>query len=173
LHVRRQKWKDVKVGISGHQNIRPQSALGWVEAVIREELLNQRASVGVSSLAAGADQIFADIVLELGLDLKAVIPCAGYESTFADEESKEHFKQMIGRSKVQHILDFPNPSEEAFSAAGQQIVDTVDLMIFVWDGMPARGLGGTADIVEYARTKYLPFTHLNPTDSSIHSHLST
>jgi len=62
-------------GISGHQNIRPQSALGWVEAVIREELLNQRASVGVSSLAAGADQIFA----EMGLDLEAVIPCAGYE----------------------------------------------------------------------------------------------
>lgn len=163
----------MKVGVSGHQHIQPQSALRWVEEAIREELHEQRASVGVSSLAAGADQIFAGIVLELGLALEAVIPCAGYDSAFADQTSKDRFKKLIGQAKTQHVLDFPYPSEEAFFAAGKRVVDTVDLMIFVWNGMPARGLGGTADIVEYARTKRLPFTHLNPTDSCRHRHLPT
>jgi hypothetical protein len=161
----------VKVGISGHQNIQPKSALGWIEAAIRNELRNQQASVGISCLAAGADQIFAKVVLEIGLELEAVIPCLGYESAFSDNESRERFSKMIELATVQQVLDFASPTEEAFFAAGKHVVDASDFMIFVWDGMPARGLGGTADIVAYARTKRLPFTQLNPTDSSIQRHV--
>lgn len=155
----------MKVGISGHQNIQPESAVGWVEATIRDELRNQRASVGVSSLAAGADQIFAAIVLEMGLELEAVIPCIGYELAFGHEENKIRFQQLNERAKFHHLLNFDQPSEEAFLIAGQRIVDTSDFMIFVWDGMPARGIGGTSDIVTYARGTGIPYLWLNPVDS--------
>ena len=163
----------MKIGISGHQNIRPSSAISWVETAIRDELHKQRASVGVSSLASGADQIFAKIVVELNLELEAVIPCVGYEEVFSDNESKACFHEMIARANVRQVLDFGSPTEEAFFAAGKRVVDTVDFMIFVWDGMPARGLGGTADVVVYTRSKRLAFTHLNPRDCSIQRHLSS
>lgn len=160
----------MKVGISGHQNIRPKSAVGWLESAIREALATQRASVGVSSLAAGADQIFAKVVLEMGLDLEVVIPCIGYESSFENNESKARFIRLNERAKFHNFMGFPAPSEEAFLRAGTWVVDTSDSMIFIWDGKPARGLGGTADIVAYARGKKVPFVHLNPTDSSIERH---
>lgn len=160
----------MRVGISGHQNIQPESAVAWLEAAIREALATQRASVGVSSLAAGADQIFATVVLEMGLDLAVVTPCIGYESSFENEESKARFIRLNDRAKFHHLMDFPSPSEQAFLAAGKWIIDTSDSMIFIWDGRPARGLGGTADIVAYARAKTVPFVHLNPTDSSIARH---
>lgn len=163
----------MKVGISGHQNIRPTSAISWVETAIRDELHKQRASVGVSCLAAGADQIFAKAVVELNLELEAVIPCVGYEAAFQDNESKELFRDMIARAKSRQVLDFASPTEEAFFAAGKRVVDTADFMLFVWDGMPARGLGGTADVVAYTRSKRLPFTHLNPMDFSIQRHISS
>lgn len=159
----------MRIGISGHQNILPQSAVGWVADAIRDELRNRRASVGVSSLAAGTDQIFASIVLELGLELEAVIPCAGYESAFADDEGRARFRRLNEAAKIHRHLNFDEPSELAFLSAGQQVVDLADLMIFVWNGKPARGLGGTADIVAYAKAEGVPFIHLNPTDSSAHA----
>ena len=36
-------------------------------------------------------------------------------------------------------------------AAGKSIVDSCEMLIAIWDGKPARGLGGTGDVVRYAR----------------------
>jgi hypothetical protein len=41
--------------------------------------------------------------------------------------------------------------ESAFFAAGRYIVEQCDLLIAVWDGQPSKGLGGTGDVVAYAR----------------------
>ncbi len=38
-------------------------------------------------------------------------------------------------------------------AAGQRVVDLTELVVVVWDGEVARGVGGTADIVDYAKAK--------------------
>ena len=160
----------MRIGISGHQNILPESARGWVADAIRNELRNRHASVGVSSLAAGTDQIFAGIVLEMGLELEVVIPCVGYESAFADAEAKSRFRQLNEHAKIHSHLDFDGPSELAFLSAGHRVVESADLMIFVWDGKPARGLGGTGDIVAYAKAEGVPFIQLNPTDCSIAMH---
>ena len=51
-------------------------------------------------------------------------------------------------------------SEDAYLAAGHWIVDHSDLAILVWDGYPAAGKGGTADIASYARLVGCPFIHV-------------
>jgi hypothetical protein len=48
-------------------------------------------------------------------------------------------------------LEFDEPTEEAFWAAGQRVVEESEQLIAVWDGRPAGGLGGTADVVAYAQ----------------------
>jgi len=50
-------------------------------------------------------------------------------------------------------LSFDEPSEEAYLAAGCRVVDMSDVLLAVWDGQPARGKGGTGNIVEYARSR--------------------
>jgi hypothetical protein len=59
-------------------------------------------------------------------------------------------------------LPYPFPSEEAFWNAGKYIVDHSDLVVAVWDGEAARGLGGTADVVQYALTVGRKVVHVNP-----------
>src|SRR5206468_2655686 len=52
-------------------------------------------------------------------------------------------------------------SEDAYLAAGHWIVDQSDLVILVWNGYPAAGKGGTADVASYARLVRRPFIHIH------------
>ncbi len=38
-------------------------------------------------------------------------------------------------------------------AGGRAVADGCDLLLAVWDRKPAAGLGGTADVVAYARKR--------------------
>ncbi|MEO8104390.1 MAG: SLATT domain-containing protein, partial [Betaproteobacteria bacterium] len=46
-------------------------------------------------------------------------------------------------------------------------VDQAHVVIAVWDGKPTAGLGGTGDVVGYARALAKPLFWLNPTDAAI------
>lgn len=137
------------VGVSGHQGL-PEQARDWIRDHIRSTLEPLAEPVGVTSLAVGADQLFADVVVELGGRLHVVVPSADYDSTFRVPEDLERFRHHLDRAMIVETLHYPAPTETAFLAAGQRIVDIVSLLVAVWDGRPAHGSGGTADIVSYA-----------------------
>jgi hypothetical protein len=46
--------------------------------------------------------------------------------------------------------------------AGEKVVDLSDTLLAVWDGLPAKGYGGTADVVTYARATAVPFSVIWP-----------
>jgi hypothetical protein len=54
------------------------------------------------------------------------------------------------------VVDFEASAEEAHLAARQAVVGRSELVVAVWDGAPARRLGGTADVVAYARERGVP-----------------
>jgi hypothetical protein len=109
--------------------------------------------VGYSSLAVGADQMFAEVVLAFQGQLRLVIPSRNYASTFANYNDLDRYERLLTRAATVETLDFAEPSEEAFFAAGREIVAKSDWLIAVWDGAPAQGLGGSADVVAYARAE--------------------
>lgn len=141
------------IGITGHQDI-PPYAQPFVIDGIRKILAECGTRVlGVSCLAAGADQIFARVVLELGGSLKAVIPCEQYEESFGSPRAKETFAELLARSDECETLPYSQPTEQAYLDAGKRVVELCELIIAVWDGKPSKGKGGTADIVGYARER--------------------
>jgi hypothetical protein len=143
----------MNVGITGHQNL-PRHAAAVVRGMLQQLVGEQPDPLTcVTSLAQGADQICAALVLKRGGSLHAVVPCARYEKSFATARAAERFRALLAESARVETLPFPEPSEEAFLAAGRRVVDLSDLLIAVWDGRPARGRGGTADIVAYARRR--------------------
>jgi hypothetical protein len=139
------------VGCTGHQNI-PDEAIPFVREAIRTELrrLNAVALTGVCSLAAGADQMFAQAVLDSGGQLDVIIPSSDYEKTF-DSKGAAQYRRLLRRAAKSQTLNWPEPSEDAFLDAGHHVADSADVLIAVWDGHDARGKGGTADIVRYAK----------------------
>jgi hypothetical protein len=143
----------VIVGITGHQRI-PADAVGFVIARIVAMLEDAgRPLTGVSSLAAGADQIFAQAVLNAGGRLRVVVPCANYETAFADEAGRQEYARLLAAASSIETLPHPAPSAAAFLEAGQRVVDLSQLLIAVWDGEAPTGAGGTADVMQYARER--------------------
>jgi len=104
----------------------------------------------LSSLAAGTDQLFAEIALDCGARLTVITPAADYETTFTPDELSR-FRSLLRRAQAHVAMDFPSVSDEAYYATGAYIAEHSDLILAVWDGRPARGLGGTGDVVHYAR----------------------
>ena len=139
------------VGITGHQNL-PDQAIDFVKHGIANVLHHfHGAFVGVSSLAIGADQLFAEAVVQSNGRLHAVIPCQGYETTFTDDAALQSFRRLLESAGSVETLAYDRPSEDAFLAAGNRVVELSDIFIAVWDGLEAKGKGGTADIVRYAQ----------------------
>lgn len=157
----------MKIGITGHQDIdNPE----WVADQIRQiiKIQQQNSIVGISSLAIGADQIFAKVVLEMDGQLEVIIPMPNYEDKF-DTEGKREYTYLLTRSSSSEVLHMDATEEEAYLAAGKKVVDKSDLVIVVWNGKPATGLGGTGDIINYARKKNKTYFHINPNTKEIES----
>jgi hypothetical protein len=139
------------IGITGHQSLNDLS--GW--SVIRAQLVRHledvgQPLVGLSSLAIGSDQLFALEILNQNGSLKAIIPFPGYESKF-DVAARPLFDDLVRQAAAITVLDRVGTDEESYLAAGRFIVDNCEELVAIWDGHPAVGLGGTADVVGYAR----------------------
>lgn len=172
------------IGLTGHQ-VMPAVAFAYAENELRRLIAEQRDLqqdlqhdhqqdhrqdhrqdprqdlLGVSCLAAGSDQLFARLLLEAGGVLHTVIPSHGYEQTFGPADLAS-YRRLSSAAAQTVVLDFDEPGETAFHAAGRHIVDRCDLLLAVWDGEPARGLGGSGDIVSYAHDVGRPVTVIWP-----------
>jgi hypothetical protein len=149
---------NVRFGVTGHRVLPP----GIAERAMdhwRRVLPTGAGLLGVSSLADGADQLFAAHVLASGGTLEAVLPWADYGGSLADS-SRARFEDLVRAAATVITVPGGEPSDESFLAAGQALVDRCDHLFAVWDGLPARGLGGTADVVAYARSRGCPVTVL-------------
>jgi hypothetical protein len=157
----------VIVGVSGHQKLGDPRVVSWVKDRLRDELIKFVPSAALSSLAIGTDQIFANVALELGWALHAVIPCSGYEATFSEAADRTEFLRLSKLAVEREVLEFAKPSERAFLKASHRIVERSQFMLIVWNGLPARGVGGTADTVAYAKRRGRPFIHINPIELTV------
>ena len=138
------------IGVTGHQHLPPE-AQDQAERDIRDLLSRQADPVtGMTSLADGADQLFARLVLDAGGDLHVVIPARLYATTMTGD-ALEAYHQLRAAAVTVTELDHEQPTEQAFYDAGVLIAERCELLVAVWDGQPARSLGGTADVVTRAR----------------------
>jgi hypothetical protein len=154
----------IRWGVSGHIDL----ALP-TRRLVAAELMRHVAAVipadeelvGVTSLAGGADQVFAWVVTALGGRLEFVRPCARIEDTVTGYDLRG---MQAGAVLAEHteILDFDEPSEQAFLAAGMAVLERSDRLVAIYDGLPARSLGGTGDIVQAAREQGKPVTEVWP-----------
>jgi hypothetical protein len=141
-----------RIGCTGHQNLSPATRRA-VAAAIADVLASETEDelTGLSSLAEGADQIFAFAVLAAGGRLHAVVPSEAYECSFASSFARETYTRLLGLAAGSSTLPFEAPDEDAYLAAGRDVADRCEILIAVWDGQEAAGKGGTGDIVSYAR----------------------
>ncbi|MCC5634170.1 hypothetical protein LC613_42990 [Nostoc sphaeroides CHAB 2801] len=153
----------MKIGITGHQKLENPNNWNWVKLEFNKILAQYpKPFTGVTSLAIGADQLFAEAVLEHGGSLTAIIPFNGYEFKFSEGDDRQKYHYLLDKSTIVNILPRMTSDEESYFEAGKTVVDMIDFLVAVWDGKSSRGLGGTADIVKYAQQSHKKIVHLNP-----------
>jgi hypothetical protein len=116
-----------------------------------------------SPLAEGADRLFAEEALRLGYRLNCVMPFAmeSFEDDFAGPESfepasLERFRAILARAGSAEVLTRfelngrRDRTREAYESAGRVVLNQSDLLIAVWDGGGANGVGGTVDTLRAA-----------------------
>lgn len=154
-------------GITGHRDLGSRETETWVANQLKSIIREEGIQVGLTALAIGADQLFAQELIEANRSVKAVIPCKQYEITFQREQIAL-YKQWLNQASTVVQLPYTAPSEEAFWAAGRYVVDHCHLLLAVWDGQPAKGLGGTGDVVEYALKKEIQILHIDTRENRAH-----
>lgn len=115
----------------------------------------------LSPLADGADRLVAEEALRLGYRLEAALPFsqAEYEQDF-EPTSREQFHALLAETMTDPPLAPPRVlaldgahgahADASYEAVGRLVVRNCDLLIAIWNGEPAAGRGGTAEIVRLA-----------------------
>jgi hypothetical protein len=155
----------LRIGVSGHRvpPKLPEQSAAPLRAHIDRILAAMAAAarkadaatdlVIVSSLAEGSDRIVAEAGLAAGFALQAVLPFnrAEYALDFETETSRRQFEKLLARAC--DVFELGGDAAErprAYEAAGLFMLANIDVLIAIWDGEVADGVGGTAQIVERA-----------------------
>lgn len=161
------------LGFAGHRSLGDREA---VRKSIRKAVTDfcQQVDgevIGRSSAAAGADLLFLEACHEAGLSYTVVLPFPEdrFREDFESEEEWLRAKALIDASAQAEIAPGNEGAPEAYHLASREILDLADAMIFVWNGMPARGIGGTGETVMDARERLLPHQIIDATSGELGS----
>lgn len=152
----------MRVGITGHRGLSrdaEQRVRQLLEAAVRE--FDAAELVGVSCIADGPDTWFAEAVLKHGGELEVVVPAEQYREGLPESHWPVHDELMRRAAQVHHTG--MTVSDSAAHMVGSEIlVGLAEELFAVWDGRPAWGYGGTADVVAYAERNGVPVRVLWP-----------
>jgi hypothetical protein len=142
----------LRVGITGHRGL-PPKITDLVTSAIREVVKELPTDVvGVSMIADGPDSIFAQAIIDHGGQLEVVVPGQLYRDGLPGDHHATYDRLLSQAADVRR-LPYRESTEEAHMAGSKAMLHRVDRLLAVWDGKPARGFGGTADVVQAAEEK--------------------
>lgn len=165
----------IRIGVTGHRTIKEHPAL---VAAVREQIDRVAKLVGsrvtpvrlsvASQLADGADRLVVNEVLSsdpaLGPRLEAFLPLEReryIEAQGFDAESRGEFERLWAVASLHReppclAGETQDERDMAFEEAGWRVVGRCDVLIALWDGLPAGGRGGTAATLHYAAARAKP-----------------
>lgn len=116
----------------------------------------------VSPLAEGTDRLVAEEAIAVGAELTCPLPLPvdEYERDFTSAKSMAAFRRLLAEARDVAVVGeagwTPDERNAAYVAAGREMLVRADLLLAVWDGLPSRGEGGTAQIVAEAQDLGIP-----------------
>lgn len=145
------------IGFAGHRAVPDPVA---AKAAIRRELdliitTVKGEPVGIASAAAGADLLFLDACQEAGLRTVVVLPFSKerFAADFEDPAEWQHACRCMDAAWWLEVSPGGEDAPAAYHVTAREVLEISDRMLFLWNGQPARGLGGTGESVKEARDR--------------------
>jgi hypothetical protein len=153
-----------RIGIVGHRALDCDTTAfvsAESSALLRAECSSHGDVVAISALAEGADTLFAESALQLGLPLEIVRPFDRYLDDFVTGTSRSRYRGLVEVARRETRLPFSVASVHAYETAMTWVVRACDVLVAAWDGSPPRGRGGTAEAIAYAERIGRRVVHLD------------
>jgi hypothetical protein len=142
--------------VTGHSNLRNPETARFVSESFHTILvalsnLHGPRLVALSGLAVGADTLFAEAARQHGIPLECCLASDDILESFAPGPDRDRYLDLRRYSSRVHQLPFAERSNTAYMALGRWLVDSCDVLVAAWSGLPAAAEGGTGDVAAYAR----------------------
>jgi hypothetical protein len=143
-----------RIGVTGHRLLAPHPRLATAvdDALAAIEGRRPAPHLLISGFAEGADELVAHHALARGWELHALLPLP-VDDFVTDLERPDDFRALLARATAVEDLRPPAPRPDCYLLQGLAMVDRSHELVALWNGVAARGVGGTADIVAAARTR--------------------
>jgi hypothetical protein len=106
-----------RIAVSGHRDLSPDTS-DLVEAAMQAALGDEAADVtGLSCLADGADQIFAQVILDLGGQIEAVVPSDAYREGLPRQAHAAYDRLIERLSCTGCLTPSPRPKRTRLQAS--------------------------------------------------------
>jgi len=158
------------VGFSGHRQLTDAAGAARVIQqalqILRKEVPGEW--IALSSIASGGDQLFVEQARAAGLSWHALLPLPRAE--FAGDFPPDEWagvERALAAAEHLRVIDETGSRDDAYLDCGMETVNGADALIVVWDGQPARGKGGTAEVVEYAISLGKPLLIIDAENSTL------
>jgi hypothetical protein len=160
------------IAFTGHRRLEaPQAVRASLEATFLR-LRAQVAPVGgvieaFGGLAEGADLLVHSLAPALDLPVHAVLPMAveDFRRDFSDPSLWSQVEAHLARAErvaTVRIAVGDGQRPDCYADANYELLGACDALVAVWDGAPARGPGGTGELVAQARRLELPLVLISP-----------
>jgi hypothetical protein len=157
------------VGVVGHRDLVPEeipairAAVEKLLRAVRDAQLDVPISL-LSAQAEGADLLVAEVALELGIDIIALLPHAAAQcrADLTSDTARAVFDRTMAGAEILELKmaadpDSPDPAESGdardrqFERTGDLIALHCSLMIAIWDGLDTEHRAGTAQSIKRRR----------------------
>jgi hypothetical protein len=127
-----------------------------------------------SCLAEGADRLLARILTQtLPADLTVVLPLLEkeYLNDFQTDKSIQEYFNLKQLAKDVITPDHKHNRPLAYQVTNSYLMEHCDLLVAIWDGLPARGPGGTAELVKSVRDSGKPLLWIHSNQETVSTSL--
>ena len=160
-----------KIGIIGHRELHDQGAYHYAQLRCYEIIsaFQKKYPVmrAVSAISEGADSLFAQTAILLGVQLDTVIPFERFESDFKNEESYTRYKILRENSKLENNVNFEERSVVAYQKSMEWVVFKSNFIVAIWDGREIGSKGGTWEAITLCKTLKKQFVHINTLEKNM------
>ena len=154
------------IGVTGHRDIVVSDALrasiyAYLEAIIHQHQGEEITLL--SPLADGADRLVAEIFLSLKPtypNLLLSVPMPFDQSRYMEDfdvDSKQEFTAYLNQASASFTVE--DTQNDGYRSVGVFVAERSDVLLALWDGTNNHKAGGTADIVQYARSQQKDVKH--------------
>jgi hypothetical protein len=161
------------IGFTGHRSGTDEKVIGPPLLKVLTELKARAVALGgqaelYSSVAEGADNLCVEIARKLEMPVHLLLPLedAEFEKDFSTPEAWKRSldqittaRQRPGRDSVHQVSGEPSRPECYFNQA-MHMLEAVDVLVAVWDQQPARGMGGTKEVIDQALATGVPVVQI-------------